>query len=88
VTVWDGDETSDQIVARADHALYQAKQAGRNRVLPAGTGPGHGHERRLRVAADLTRPPAAAEPQNGVDPLATVVPRWPTSSRPGPAHAS
>jgi predicted signal transduction protein with EAL and GGDEF domain len=52
VTVWDGDETSDQIVARADHALYQAKQAGRNRVLPAGTGPGHGHERRLRVAAD------------------------------------
>jgi diguanylate cyclase (GGDEF)-like protein len=56
VALWDGDETSDQIVARADHALYQAKQAGRNRVLPADTRPGrghaHDHARRLRLAAD------------------------------------
>ena len=36
VALWHGDETSDQIVARADQALYQAKQAGRNQVLPAG----------------------------------------------------
>jgi diguanylate cyclase (GGDEF)-like protein len=36
VALWRGDETSDQLVARADKALYQAKQAGRNRVLPAG----------------------------------------------------
>jgi diguanylate cyclase (GGDEF)-like protein len=36
VALWHGDETSDQTVARADRALYQAKQAGRNQVLPAG----------------------------------------------------
>jgi diguanylate cyclase (GGDEF)-like protein len=35
VALWHGDETSDQTVARADKALYQAKQAGRNQVLPA-----------------------------------------------------
>jgi diguanylate cyclase (GGDEF)-like protein len=35
VALWNGHETSDQIVARADQSLYQAKQAGRNRVLPA-----------------------------------------------------
>ncbi|HEV3497452.1 MAG TPA: GGDEF domain-containing protein, partial [Actinomycetes bacterium] len=35
VAMWHGDETSDQIVARADRALYQAKQAGRDQVLPA-----------------------------------------------------
>ena len=33
--MWHGDETSDQLVALADKALYQAKQAGRNQVLPA-----------------------------------------------------
>jgi diguanylate cyclase len=56
VALWDGNETSDQIVARADHALYQAKQADRNQVLPAGTRPGHGHARRLRAAAAADRP--------------------------------
>jgi diguanylate cyclase (GGDEF)-like protein len=35
VALWHGDETSDQIVARADAALYRAKQAGRNQVVPA-----------------------------------------------------
>jgi PleD family two-component response regulator len=35
VALWHGDETSDQLVARADKALYQTKQAGRNQVLPA-----------------------------------------------------
>jgi diguanylate cyclase (GGDEF)-like protein len=35
VTLWHGAETSDQLVARADKALYQAKQAGRNQVLAA-----------------------------------------------------
>jgi diguanylate cyclase (GGDEF)-like protein len=35
VALWHGTETSDQLVARADKALYQAKQAGRNQVLPS-----------------------------------------------------
>ena len=35
VALWHGDETSDQLVACADKALYQAKQAGRNQVLAA-----------------------------------------------------
>jgi diguanylate cyclase (GGDEF)-like protein len=47
VALWHGDETSDQLVARADKALYQAKQAGRNQVLPAdpkGAGRRHAHD--------------------------------------------
>jgi diguanylate cyclase (GGDEF)-like protein len=42
VALWHGDEASDQIVARADRALYQAKHAGRNQVLPAGAPPASG----------------------------------------------
>jgi diguanylate cyclase (GGDEF)-like protein len=37
VATWDGVETSDEMVARADTALYAAKQAGRNRILLATT---------------------------------------------------
>jgi diguanylate cyclase (GGDEF)-like protein len=42
VALWHGSETSDQLVARADKALYRAKQAGRDQVLaadPATVGP-------------------------------------------------
>jgi diguanylate cyclase (GGDEF)-like protein len=35
VATWDGNETSDELVARADTGLYAAKEAGRNRILLA-----------------------------------------------------
>jgi diguanylate cyclase (GGDEF)-like protein len=53
VALWHGDEPSDQLVARADQALYQAKQAGRNQVLPAlpAQGPNRVHQDPARLAA-------------------------------------
>jgi diguanylate cyclase (GGDEF)-like protein len=56
VALWRGDETADQLVARADKALYQAKQAGRNQVLPAESSQGPsrldlGPARMARLAA-------------------------------------
>jgi diguanylate cyclase (GGDEF)-like protein len=36
---WNGIETSDDLTARADAALYQAKNAGRNRIVEATHGP-------------------------------------------------
>lgn len=35
VARWQPGESSDQVIARADKALYKAKETGRNRVLPA-----------------------------------------------------
>ncbi|MEV4639984.1 GGDEF domain-containing protein [Actinoplanes sp. NPDC049548] len=35
IALWDGAETSDELVARADTALYAAKAAGRNRIVAA-----------------------------------------------------
>ena len=33
---WDGQEISEELVARADRALYQAKDAGRDRIVATG----------------------------------------------------
>jgi len=43
VACWDGEESTDGLVARADAALYQAKVAGRDRSVAAMTSSGIGH---------------------------------------------
>jgi diguanylate cyclase (GGDEF)-like protein len=60
VALWHGDETSDQVVAHADKALYQAKQTGRNKVLAARAAPGpnrvHQDPSRMARLAEVQRP--------------------------------
>lgn len=37
VASWNGHETGEELFARADAALYEAKQSGRNRTIAART---------------------------------------------------
>jgi predicted signal transduction protein with EAL and GGDEF domain len=60
VALWHGAETSDQLVARADKALYRAKQAGRNQVLAAEPAPVGGEI--VQNAAQMARLAAADRP--------------------------
>ena len=48
IAVWDGTESADELLARADAALYEAKHAGRARALFAAR----------RVAPERSRPGA------------------------------
>jgi diguanylate cyclase (GGDEF)-like protein len=62
IAMWDDGETADQLVARADTALYRAKEAGRDRSVIA---PRHGPA--AAPAPDIDQLAAGVQPGRGTD---------------------
>jgi diguanylate cyclase (GGDEF)-like protein len=54
VATWDGIETSEELIARSDEALYQAKAAGRDRIVVASEHPSPAARRGFTVPAPDT----------------------------------
>jgi diguanylate cyclase (GGDEF)-like protein len=54
VATWDRNETSEELIARADRALYEAKDAGRDRIQVATEPTPTVHPSTVSMAADTT----------------------------------